>query len=172
MEVIEKILNALCKIAGIFAAILLAIMTCLVFANVVTRYVIHYAIPWSEEISRFLQVWIVFIGAALVYKEDAHMGLDILVNVLPKQVRRVLAIVVDFGILYVSWLMFQGGMTLTKSQLTWHAPASGISYSWLYVVIVISQALMLIFCVTKIFYHVVSLIKNEDYPKKKEDAAV
>ena len=168
----EKVLNAICKVAGVFAAILLAIMTCLVFANVLTRYVIHYAIPWSEEISRFLQVWIVFIGGALVYKEDGHMGLDILVNVLPKQVRRILALVVDFGVLYVSVMMCKGGWKLTKSQMNWYAPASGISYSWLYGVIVISQAMMIIFCATKIYYHVMSLVKNEDYPKKKEDAAV
>ena len=168
----EKVLNAICKIAGVFAAILLAIMTCLVFANVLTRYVIHYAIPWSEEISRFLQVWIVFIGGALVYRDDGHMGLDILVNVLPKQVRRLLALIVDLGVLYVSFMMCKGGWKLTKSQLNWHAPASGLSYSWLYVVIVISQVMMIIFCGTKIYYHVKSLIKNDDYPKKEEGTAV
>ena len=99
------------------------------------------------------------------------MGLDILVNVLPKQVRRVFALIVDLGVLYVSFMMCQGGWKLTKSQLAWHAPASGISYSWLYVVIVISQVMMIIFCASKIYYHVMSLIKNEDYPKK-EDTAV
>lgn len=164
-----KLLKGISRVAEIFAAILLAAMCCLVFTNVVCRYILHFSIPWSEELSRFLQIWTVFIGTALVYQEDGHMGLDILVKALPKQVARVIAILVDCMVLYITYLIGFGGLQLTISMRNWFAPASGLSYSWKFCIVVISMALMLIFALIKLYWHIVSLIKNEDLPAKPEN---
>lgn len=161
-----KALDTISKIAEYLAAILLAIMSCLVFANVLTRYALHYAIPWAEELSRFLQIWCVFIGTAIVYKENGHMGLDILVNVLPRQVARFVAIVVDCLVLYITYLIGIGSWQLTMSMKSWTAPASGLSYSWKFIIVVFSMVLTAIFAVSKLYWHVMSLIKNEDLPAK------
>lgn len=157
-----KCLNAICKIAEVFAAVLLAAMCTLVFANVLTRYVFHYAIPWSEEMARFLEIWVCFLGAALLYKEDGHMGLDILVKALPKQVARFFQVVVDLVVLYIAYLIGFGGYQLTMSNMAWKAPATGLSYAWKFGITVVSACLIAVFAFTKLYWHVMGLCKNKD----------
>jgi len=168
VKVLGKCLNAICKFAEVIAAVLLAIMCTLVFANVLTRYVFHYAIPWSEEMARFLEIWVCFLGAALLYKEDGHMGLDILVKVLPKQVARICQVVVDCLVLYIAWLIGFGGYQLTASNMAWKAPATGLSYAWKFGITVAAAALIMIFAVTKLYWHILSIIKNKDLIETKK----
>ncbi len=165
----KKLLNAICTVAEIISGILLAIMCALVFANVLTRYVFHYAIPWSEEMARFLEIWVCFLGAALLYKEDGHMGLDILVKVLPKQLARLCQVIVDLIVLYIAWLIGSGGYQLTVSNMAWKAPATGLSYAWKFGITVVSASLIGIFALTKLYAHITSLIKNEDPVKEKKE---
>lgn len=155
---LDKGMNILQKTTEIFVALLLMVMTCLVFTNVLTRYVFHFAIAWSEEISRFLMVWIVFVGAALAYKEDAHMGLDIVVKALPKKTAQVIAVIVDLAVIYCLYLMLTGGYELTASMIRWKAPASGLAYSWKFASVVISGVMMELYAVTKLYHHVKELI--------------
>ncbi len=167
---IEKILDWISKIAEFVACIMLAAMCLMVFANVLTRFVLHFAIPWSEELSRFAQIWSCFLGAAILYREDGHMGLDILVKAVPKQVARVIAIIVDLITMYLVYLIGTGGYELAKAQAAWKTPATGLSWAWVFAVIAISMGCTMIFAVDKLVWHVISLVKNEDFPRKEEKA--
>jgi TRAP-type C4-dicarboxylate transport system, small permease component len=162
-------MRGISRLAEIIAAILLAAMCCLVFTNVVCRYLLHFSIPWSEEISRFLQIWTVFLGTALVYKENGHMGMDVLVKKFPPQLARFIAILVDVIIIFLTYLIGRGGLQLTLSMRAWTAPASGLSYSWKFAIVVFSMVLMLIFALDKLFWHVLSLIKNQDLSDETEN---
>ncbi len=58
-------------------------MVVLVFGNVVLRYVFNSGIPISEELSRWLLVWLTFLGAIVALRQHAHLGVDTLVRALP-----------------------------------------------------------------------------------------
>ena len=58
-------------------------MVVLVFTNVVLRYVFNSGIATSEELSRWLLVWLTFLGAIVALREHAHLGVDTLVRALP-----------------------------------------------------------------------------------------
>ena len=64
-------------------ALCLAIMVVLVFGNVVLRYAFNSGITVSEEVSRWLFVWLTFLGAIVALKEHGHLGSDMLVSRLP-----------------------------------------------------------------------------------------
>ena len=51
---------------------MMAVMTTLVFVNVVARYMFNYSIIWAEEISQYLMIWIAFLGAGLALREGRH----------------------------------------------------------------------------------------------------
>jgi TRAP-type C4-dicarboxylate transport system permease small subunit len=55
---------------------LLAVMVVIVFANVVLRFVFHSGIAQTEELSRYAFVWLTFIGAVVVLREEGHLGVD------------------------------------------------------------------------------------------------
>ena len=78
-----RIIDLYCQILKCVIAICLAVMVVLVFGNVVLRYVFNSGITMSEELSRWLMVWLTFLGAIVALREHAHLGVDTLVRALP-----------------------------------------------------------------------------------------
>ena len=62
----------------------LALMVIMVFGNVVLRYLFNSGITMSEELSRLLFLWLIFVGSVVAMKEHAHLGVDTLVSRLPR----------------------------------------------------------------------------------------
>ena len=79
----NRLINGYCKLLDALIVLALAIMVVLVFGNVVLRYAFNTGITVSEEVSRWLFVWLVFLGAIVALKEHAHLGSDMLVSRLP-----------------------------------------------------------------------------------------
>ena len=57
-------------------------MAIFVFANVILRYFFNSGLTWAEEASRYLFIWLIFLGAIVAFKENAHLGVDTLVRLL------------------------------------------------------------------------------------------
>lgn len=81
-------LNSILERIALGAVIAMMLAMCLiVFAQVVGRYAIHYSLPWSEELSRFMLVWISMLGAAVAARRRMHVGFAALVSRLPGALR-------------------------------------------------------------------------------------
>jgi C4-dicarboxylate transporter, DctQ subunit len=64
--------------------------TLLVFLAVITRYFFDFSPPWIEELTTYITLWIVFVGAALCVKKTEHVNVDIIFHLLPKRFGRIL----------------------------------------------------------------------------------
>lgn len=119
----------------------LAVMVVLVFGNVVLRYAFNTGIASSEELSRLLFVWMVFLGAAVMLRERAHLGMDTLVRRLPRSGR--LACFLTSGALsvYASVLLFEGTWKQAELNLSTTTPVLGVSQSLFYAPILIFAVL-------------------------------
>lgn len=141
------ILDYYCRILKIFVIILLAVMAALVFGNVVLRYALNSGITVSEELSRWLFVWLTFLGSIYALREHGHLGTDALLSRLGPGGRRICLLIGHSFMLWVCWLLFSGA--LEQTRLNWHvsAPSSGLSVAWFYtsgVVFSVSAGLILI----------------------------
>jgi C4-dicarboxylate transporter, DctQ subunit len=74
-------------------ASILGAMTIITFANVVARYGFNSNILWALELTVFLFAWLVLLGASYAVKIGAHLGVDVLINVLPQKTRRILGLI-------------------------------------------------------------------------------
>ena len=83
-----RALDLYCEVLKFAVALCLAVMVVLVFGNVVLRYAFNSGIAVSEELSRWLLVWLTFLGAIVALRRHAHLGLDTLVRALPPRGRR------------------------------------------------------------------------------------
>ncbi|MBI5484489.1 MAG: TRAP transporter small permease [Deltaproteobacteria bacterium] len=79
----NKLLKPLEWIENSIAVISMTTVSLLVFANVVSRYGFSYTPIWSEELSRFLVVWSIFIGVSIGVRKNQHIGVDALIRFLP-----------------------------------------------------------------------------------------
>ena len=89
-------------------AILFGIMTVATFSNVIARYIFNDSILWALELTVFLFAWMVLLGASYAIKKNSHLGVDILINVLSPQKRRILGLIAVFFCLLFSFLMLKG----------------------------------------------------------------
>lgn len=90
----------------IVASILFLATLSLVVLNVITRYVLRVGIPWSEEFATGCFVWTAFIGAAACYKHRAHVGVDVVVDRLPRVPQNIVKISVDVLMLFLCSYIF------------------------------------------------------------------
>jgi TRAP-type transport system small permease protein len=131
-EQVKKIVDGYFRLLKILIALFLAIMVVLVFGNVVLRYAFNSGITVSDEISRWLFVWLTFLGALVGMKEHGHLGVDSVVARLPPFGKKACLVASQLLILGVLWLLFSGSLEQTKINIDVQAPASGISMAYFY----------------------------------------
>lgn len=164
LNLIDKIYSKLLKATKGITNVLLVCMVLIVFANVVARYYLSASLAWSEELARFMLIWLVFLGAILAYAGDEHLGLDILVNQMPRKGRLALAIATDIMIMFALWLVMVGGYQMTIDSWDWEAPATNIPFGWTYLVIPLSGAVMILQSLLKLYAHARALFGKEGEP--------
>lgn len=94
------------KIEETLIALLLGVMTIVTFANVVARYAFNSNILWALELTVFLFGWLVLLGASYAVKKNVHLGVDAVIVLLPKSVRRTLGLIsVTLCIIFTALLL-------------------------------------------------------------------
>lgn len=96
------------KIEETTIALILGLMTAVTFANVIARYVFNSNILWALELTVFLFAWLVLLGASYAVKKGAHLGVDVFVNYLPQNQRRILGLITVSICIIFSLLMVKG----------------------------------------------------------------
>src|SRR3954454_5289877 len=131
----------------------LAVMVVLVFGNVVLRYAFNSGITVSEEVSRWLMVWVTFLGAIVALREHAHLGVDPLVRALPPAGKRI-CFVLSYGLmLYADWLLLAGSCRQTIITAGDRAPATNLSVGLFYgagIVFGVSAGVILIYDLVRV----------------------
>lgn len=109
-----------------------AVMLVMVFGNVVLRYVFNSGISASEEVSRILFVWMVFLGAIVAMRDHTHLGVDSFVARLPEGARRAVHILVLLAMLFLCGLILVGAWRQMIINTTTFAPVTGMPMSVFY----------------------------------------
>jgi TRAP-type C4-dicarboxylate transport system permease small subunit len=112
--------------------LLLVGMVVMVFGNVVLRYLFDTGIDISEELSRFFFVWLTFIGAVVVGRENAHLGVETLVTKLGDSGRKVCMVLSDLFVIICCAVFFWGTWLQSEINATNYAPITEISMLWVY----------------------------------------
>ena len=123
--------------------VLLVAIVALIFSQVVTRYVLHVSLSWSEELARYLLMWLAMLSAAYGFKVKAHFALGFLVNRFPERTRRIVSLAVS--LLGCALLAL---FVLKAAEITWSVrrqtgPATGLSKAVPYASGIVGGLLML-----------------------------
>jgi TRAP-type C4-dicarboxylate transport system permease small subunit len=118
-------------IDALLATLLLA-MVLMVFGNVVLRYAFNSGIVVSEELSRFCFVWLTFIGAIAVMRDNAHLGMDSLVSKLQRRGKLVCLAASQVLIIGCCVMLAWGTWRQHEVNATNMAPVTGLSMIWVF----------------------------------------
>lgn len=122
---------------------MLITMVIVVAAQVFWRYVLSSSLGWSEELSRFLFIWIIFLGTEIALRKKAHIALDSLEQMLKGISKLLLSILIDIIIIIFAIIVFISGIELTQSTINQPSAALSLPMSWVYVVIPVSMGLII-----------------------------
>ena len=148
---IERLLHAgnrglllVCKVATIGLVLAIAGVIC---AGVFYRYVLSDALSWSEEIAKFLMVWMTFTGAPIALVEGGHAAIGLLPNALPPRLRQAAQLATCVIILaLMAVFVHQGAVFAWNARMQIAATLTfGFSLFWIFVAIPVGGALM--FCI-------------------------
>jgi TRAP-type C4-dicarboxylate transport system permease small subunit len=143
----EKLIARYCQMLSRLMAASLAVMVVLVFTNVVLRYALNSGIAVSEELSRWLFVWLTFLGGVVALHERAHLGTDILVSRLSVGGKKICLGLGHLLMLFVCWLLFKGALDQVKINWSTTSAAMEVSMAIFYacgLVFAVSGAVILL----------------------------
>lgn len=128
----ERWLDRACKLIEAIIALALAVMVVLVFGNVVLRYGFNSGLLVSEEVSRWLFIWVTFLGAVVALREHGHLGVDMVVQKLPPIGKKICLVLSHLVMLFIVWLLFTGSVAQAKINWENAAPVTGASMAIVY----------------------------------------
>ena len=156
MEQFRAIFNKVQDVARVVIGICMMVMMTVIFVQTLTRYVVFYSIPWSEELSRYLYVTLTLIGVNLaVTSKQLVRGKN---GLYLKMLRELLAVLITVVFFYSSF----GMIDVSQYQTS---PAMGLSMQVMYSILGIGFFLSALACIFE-FYDACVALKN--YQEHKE----
>lgn len=128
----NKLIDHYCKFISYLIAAILAVMVVLVFGNVFMRYALNSGFTLSEELSRWLFVWLTFLGAVAALRENGHLGTDMLVGRLGPMGKKICMGVSLVLMLFCCWLIFKGSYDQMMINLDSTSAVMEASMGWFY----------------------------------------
>jgi TRAP-type transport system small permease protein len=129
---LDHLIDRFCRLLTAVMVLFLAAMVVMVFGNVVLRYGFNSGITVSEELSRWLFVWMTFLGALIALRSHSHLGTDTLVSRLPPVGKKICLGLAHLLMLYLCWLMFRGSWQQTQINLGTTSAVMEASMAWFY----------------------------------------
>ncbi len=128
-------------------ALLLAVMTAVSGITIAGRFLFGYSLFWSDEVARFLLVWVAFLGMSIGVRRGAHPGIDSAVRALrPTHARLLLSAALTASLIFFAVMVVFGGML---AQMAWlqRSPSLGLPMTVPYAAVPAAGLLMFLHAV-------------------------
>ena len=139
LKLFDRFVALLAAVVRVVCIVLTIALFVIVIAAIVARYGFGQAVSWTEEVPRYLLIWISFLGAAVVRAAGAIMSASTCCSTrCPKPVRRVLGVLLSLLIFGFGWIVFRYGIVFVQDfggdlmetipyKNYWYYPAMPIS---------------------------------------------
>ncbi|MBD8014616.1 TRAP transporter small permease [Planococcus wigleyi] len=154
----SKSIRALNKGTENFTMILLVIMVLLVFFQIVSRAMFSTSFSWTNELARYMMVWLAFLGGGIAFQHNAHIGIEAIVERFSVRWQKFIQLAVMVICISFFIILIVTGLEFTTSSMTQSSPALNIPMGLVYLALPISGILQIL--------NVVDL--NLNYFKSKE----
>jgi len=160
---VRKVLDIIEMAIQVISRIFIGGIVAVIFYAVVMRYIFHRPPAWSEELSRFVFIWMIMFSAVLVTREQSHIQITFILDLLPKTLRFYMSNFVRLLMIGFCWVMIQQGLRIYPIVAEASSPSFGISMGWLYLSIPVSGILMGIYIVETIVKSIVDRVRTASF---------
>ncbi|MEM9441847.1 MAG: TRAP transporter small permease [Pseudomonadota bacterium] len=138
---LERLNDRLLIVCKWLITAIVAVLAVILIAAVFYRYALNNAIAWSEEGSKYLMVWLTFLGAPIALRHAAHINIDLLVKLFPPRGRQAFYLGINLVIIATMSIMLWKGWAFAELGARQVASSFNASMLWMYVAVPIGSAL-------------------------------
>jgi len=163
MKALNKIWFGLQEILRLITGVMLLVLVSLIFVGVITRYVFFHSLPWSEELSRYLFIWIVMLATNIGIRNCMEIKIDVIDTFIKGRGHTVMQLLRLLVSLVMQAVLFKCSVPLYQNGFNAMSPAMHVSMAVIYVSFLIGFTLNFIEYVRRTVMFVLEL-----FGKKKE----
>lgn len=162
---LKKLIDKISRIFDILGMIIFLTMFVSITLQIIGRNFLHIPMPWTEELSRILYTWLVFLGAIFITKNEENIKIEILFDYLPSYAKKIFDAITHILIIVFSIVAIQGGIILVKLNINAYTSSLPrfITYAKIYFIIPFSFSFIALFSILKL----IDMIKETFFSKKK-----
>jgi len=142
----NKLTSAFDRLEEIILVTMFSGMVLVIFYQVIMRYVFNNSSSWSEELGKFLFVWISWLGISIGARRGEHIKISLIVDKMTFKAARITNIVTESIVILISGMTAYYAYTLVLSQSSTPFAAIKISMSWGYLAVCLGCVLMCVRC--------------------------
>jgi TRAP-type C4-dicarboxylate transport system permease small subunit len=149
----RSLLRGLDRILDGLTISLLLVLLLVVGLQIFSRYVLNHSLFWSEELARYLFIYLVFLGSAIVLRQRRHIQVSFFMERLPPPLRRFVSILVDLLLLaFAGTVCWQ---SIKLAMLVWTVPTAAMLVPWtfVYLGILLGMAAMVVGVLGRLWAH-------------------
>ena len=150
IDLLLKWKKRLISVLNMVLIVAVALLLVDVVLGVFTRYVMGEQAKWTEELARFLLIWVSLLGGAVAFGEKAHLGVDFFVSKFHVEGRKITAVFVHLVVLFFAMTIFLyggGRMVMDALVMEQTTPALGWKMGYIYLALPISGFFIVLFTI-------------------------
>jgi TRAP-type C4-dicarboxylate transport system permease small subunit len=124
--------------------LLSGVMFLVVIAQVIFRYILSQPLPWSEELARYLMIWVACLAASEAYAKGNHVGINLVIDALKPSLRKIMILAIHLAVSVLMGLIAYQGFALSFLLRDQLSPALEIPMTWPYMAVPVGAVLILI----------------------------
>jgi TRAP-type C4-dicarboxylate transport system permease small subunit len=155
-NVFKAIWKGMCWVDTVFPCIGVGLMGIILFYQIIMRYLFNTPLSWSEELARYMYVWVCFIGLGYCVRHHTNIRMEALQKLLPASVRKGLNICLNFLTFGVFSLLLPYSIRFANAQFGKITPALGIPKGF----VTISVPIGIVFLLINVIVDTVKLIQS------------
>jgi TRAP-type C4-dicarboxylate transport system permease small subunit len=148
---LKRLCDVVTETAKAFLGLCMGAIVLITIGAVWWRYVLNAPIAWIEQVSNILFIWIVFIGAAVLYRQQLHIAVDVFVRLLPDRLIGIAFWMIELANLSFIAILFAYSLKLSIDVLGNTTGALDITPAWYYFSAPVACVMMMLFFVEKVF---------------------
>ncbi|WP_459129261.1 TRAP transporter small permease [Guggenheimella bovis] len=156
----KKVLSVLDRIEEFFLVSMFIAMVLIIFFQVIMRFSKN-SLSWSEELGKFIFVWISWIGISIGQRKNEHIRITMLTDRLPYGLKKVVEIISELIVIGICVITAYYSYSLVLSQASTPYAGIKISMSYGYLSVLVGTILMIIRCLVTISDHIRALGQGE-----------
>ena len=156
MRVLNKLSDIVNFLVENVVAILMGMMTVVVFLQVIFR-IISGSLPWSEELARYMMIFMVYMGASVGVKKNNHIAIEFVVGLLPGKSRKAVEVIADILALICFAIIIYFGLKVVKVTMMQKSPVLRVKMGYVYLSLVIGGILMCLQTVVNMINSIIAI---------------